>query len=108
ARCPRPPRNPTRLTGEAGALLTERCPRTDRNLDDRSTCTIVQLLSERERGVVVQKTGAGIREWAGLALLALPTVLLGLDVTVLYLVLPSIAADLNPSGTQTLWIMDAD
>src|SRR5690606_5815617 len=29
------------------------------------------------------------------------------DVTVLYLVLPSIAADLNPSGTQTLWIMDA-
>lgn len=56
---------------------------------------------------MVQKTGAGIREWAGLALLALPTVLLGLDVTVLYLVLPSIAADLNPSGTQTLWIMDA-
>ncbi|MEU4780417.1 MFS transporter [Micromonospora sp. NPDC023633] len=50
---------------------------------------------------------AGAREWAGLGLLALPTVLLGLDVTVLYLVLPSMAAALDPSATQTLWIMDA-
>ncbi|VFA99075.1 MFS transporter [Nocardia cyriacigeorgica] len=47
------------------------------------------------------------REWAGLGLLALPTVLLGLDVTVLYLVLPRMAEALNPSATQTLWIMDA-
>ncbi|MFD9949959.1 MFS transporter [Nonomuraea sp. NPDC059023] len=50
---------------------------------------------------------AGAREWAGLGLLALPTVLLGLDVTVLYLVLPSMAGALDPSATQTLWIMDA-
>lgn len=50
---------------------------------------------------------AGAREWAGLGLLALPTVLLGLDVTVLYLVLPSMAEALDPSATQTLWIMDA-
>ncbi|MEU5398128.1 MFS transporter [Streptomyces sp. NPDC005963] len=50
---------------------------------------------------------AGPREWAGLAVLALPTVLLGLDVTVLYLALPSLAEDLRPSSTQTLWIMDA-
>lgn len=50
---------------------------------------------------------AGPREWVGLAVLALPTVLLGLDVTMLYLVLPSLAADLQPSSTQTLWIMDA-
>lgn len=50
---------------------------------------------------------AGGRQWAGLGLLALPTALLGLDVTVLYLVLPSLAADLAPSATQTLWIMDA-
>lgn len=42
-----------------------------------------------------------------MALLALPTVLLGLDVTVLYLALPEMAADLGPSATQTLWIMDA-
>ncbi|MGW4498980.1 MFS transporter [Micromonospora sp. NPDC004336] len=50
---------------------------------------------------------AGVRAWAGMALLALPTVLLGLDVTVLYLVLPAMAADLGPSAAQTLWIMDA-
>ncbi|WP_016697729.1 MFS transporter [Actinoalloteichus spitiensis] len=50
---------------------------------------------------------AGAREWWGLALLALPTLLLGLDVTVLYLVLPGLAVELEPSATQTLWIMDA-
>ncbi|RNL87049.1 MFS transporter [Halostreptopolyspora alba] len=33
--------------------------------------------------------------------------LLGLDVTVLLLVLPSLAADLEPSGPQALWIVDA-
>lgn len=50
---------------------------------------------------------AGARAWAGLALLALPTLLLGLDVTVLYLALPSMAVALDPTATQTLWIMDA-
>ncbi|REE97387.1 MFS transporter [Thermomonospora umbrina] len=50
---------------------------------------------------------AGWREWAGFAVLALPTVLLGLDVTALYLVVPSLAADLRPTATETLWIMDA-
>lgn len=47
------------------------------------------------------------RKWGGLALLALPTMLLGLDVTALYLVVPNLAADLHPTATQTLWIMDA-
>ncbi|MGJ3509048.1 MFS transporter [Enemella sp. A6] len=42
-----------------------------------------------------------------MGLLALPTFLLGMDVTVLYLVLPAMAADLAPSATETLWIMDA-
>ncbi|MBC7304484.1 MAG: MFS transporter [Nocardia sp.] len=50
---------------------------------------------------------AGWREWGGLALLALPTMLLGLDVTALYLVVPSLAVDLDPSATEMLWIMDA-
>ncbi|NGO68758.1 MFS transporter [Streptomyces boncukensis] len=50
---------------------------------------------------------AGWRQWAGLAVLALPTALLGLDVTALYLVVPSLAADLRPTATETLWIMDA-
>lgn len=50
---------------------------------------------------------AGIKEWAGLAVLALPTMLLGLDVTILYLALPALAVELQPSSTQALWIMDA-
>lgn len=55
----------------------------------------------------VARRRAGIKAWAGLAVLALPTVLLGLDVTILYLALPALAADLQPSSTQVLWIMDA-
>lgn len=50
---------------------------------------------------------AGTREWLGLALLALPTILLGLDLTLLHLALPALAADLRPTSTQALWIMDA-
>jgi MFS transporter, DHA2 family, multidrug resistance protein len=50
---------------------------------------------------------AGLREWLGLALLALPTMLLGLDLTLLHLALPALAADLQPTSTQALWIMDA-
>lgn len=37
---------------------------------------------------------AGVREWLGLALLSLPTILLGLDLTLLHLALPALAADL--------------
>ncbi len=50
---------------------------------------------------------AGAREWLGLALLALPTILLGLDLTLLHLALPALAADLRPTSTEALWIMDA-
>ncbi|MEH3148597.1 MAG: MFS transporter [Methylobacterium frigidaeris] len=50
---------------------------------------------------------AGPRPWLGLALLALPTLLLGLDLTLLHLALPALAADLRPTATQALWIVDA-
>ncbi|MFB7372960.1 MFS transporter [Streptomyces sp. NPDC056222] len=49
---------------------------------------------------------AGTREWVGLAVLALPTLLISLDQSVLYLALPHLAEGLKPTGTQTLWIMD--
>ncbi|MFB4317538.1 MFS transporter [Actinomadura sp. 21ATH] len=49
---------------------------------------------------------AGTREWAGLAVLALPMLLLAIDNSVLYLALPHLAADLRPGPTQMLWIMD--
>ncbi|WP_024876563.1 MFS transporter [Saccharomonospora piscinae] len=51
-------------------------------------------------------TRARPRDWAGLAVLALPTMLLGLDVTVLYQALPMLSVELRPTTTETLWIMD--
>ncbi|MEJ3654692.1 MFS transporter [Actinomycetes bacterium KLBMP 9759] len=50
---------------------------------------------------------AGRREWIGLAVLALPTFLVSIDVFVLLLALPRISADLGASATQQLWITDA-
>ncbi|MFI9559677.1 MFS transporter [Nonomuraea endophytica] len=49
---------------------------------------------------------AGPRQWFGLSILLLPTVLLFLAMTVLFLATPQIAADLDPSGAQLLWIND--
>ncbi|MEW2354974.1 MFS transporter [Spirillospora sp. NPDC029432] len=49
---------------------------------------------------------AGTREWAGLAVLALPMLLLSLDNSVLFLALPHLTADLRPGPAEMLWIMD--
>jgi MFS family permease len=49
---------------------------------------------------------AGRREWIGLAVLALPTLLLSVDIGVLYLALPHLSADLGADSTQQLWILD--
>jgi MFS transporter, DHA2 family, multidrug resistance protein len=49
---------------------------------------------------------AGARQWLGLALLVVPTLLLAADISVLYLALPHLGVDLAPTSTQTLWIID--
>jgi hypothetical protein len=49
---------------------------------------------------------AGRREWIALAVIALPCLLYSMDLSVLYLALPSLTADLKPSGAQLLWISD--
>jgi MFS transporter, DHA2 family, multidrug resistance protein len=49
---------------------------------------------------------AGRREWLGLAVIALPSLLYSMDLTVLYLAVPSLTADLQPSASQLLWITD--
>ncbi|MGW8489076.1 MFS transporter [Streptomyces sp. NPDC055886] len=49
---------------------------------------------------------AGPREWLGLAVLALPTLLLAMDATVLYLAVPHLSVALRPSGGELLWIAD--
>jgi len=55
----------------------------------------------------VKNLRATRREWIGLAVLTLPCLLLAMDLTVLYLAVPSLSADLNPSSAQLLWIVDA-
>lgn len=49
---------------------------------------------------------AGRREWLGLAVLALPCLVYSMDLTVLNLAVPHLTADLRPSPTQLLWIVD--
>lgn len=49
---------------------------------------------------------AGRREWIGLGVLALACLLYVMDLTVLHLAVPSLSADLKPSSSQLLWIID--
>jgi len=44
--------------------------------------------------------------WIRLAVIALPCLLSRMDLTVLTLAVPSLSADLNPSSTELLWIVD--
>ncbi len=46
------------------------------------------------------------REWIGLAVIALPCLLYAMDLTVLNLAVPHLTADLRPSASQLLWIVD--
>ena len=55
---------------------------------------------------VAPPSRAGRREWIGLAVIALPCMLYSMDLTVLDLAVPSLSADLRPSSTQLLWIID--
>ncbi|MGW7444578.1 MFS transporter [Kitasatospora sp. NPDC054795] len=49
---------------------------------------------------------AGRREWIGLAVLALPALLVSIDVFVMLLALPSLADSLHAGSVQQLWITD--
>lgn len=53
-----------------------------------------------------QQPKATSREWLGLAVLAIPCMLYSMDLTVLHLAMPQIAADLKPSASGQLWIVD--
>jgi DHA2 family multidrug resistance protein-like MFS transporter len=53
-----------------------------------------------------QTLRAGRREWIALAVIALPCLLYSMDLSVLYLALPSLTRDLHPSSAQLLWISD--
>jgi DHA2 family multidrug resistance protein-like MFS transporter len=46
------------------------------------------------------------RDWIGLAVIALPCLVYTMDLNVLNLALPAISADLAPTSTELLWIVD--
>ncbi|MEI7031820.1 MFS transporter [Streptomyces pratensis] len=49
---------------------------------------------------------AGAKQWAGLAVLILPVLLISVDMTVLSFAVPHIGEDLQPTSVQLLWIVD--
>ncbi|MER7420978.1 MFS transporter [Micromonospora peucetia] len=49
---------------------------------------------------------AGGREWLGLVALVIPALLASMDLSVLFMAAPRIGAELAPSASQYLWIMD--
>lgn len=50
--------------------------------------------------------GDARRAWFGLAVLTLPILLVSMDVSVLYLAMPTLSHQLHPTATQALWILD--
>ncbi|WP_061497516.1 MFS transporter [Ramlibacter tataouinensis] len=46
------------------------------------------------------------REWIGLGVIALPCLVYSMDLTVLNLALPALSAELKPTSSQLLWIVD--
>ncbi|MGH7571401.1 MAG: MFS transporter [Gemmatimonadota bacterium] len=56
--------------------------------------------------ITIDAPRATRREWIGLAVLALPCMLYSMDLTVLNLAVPALSADLKPSSSQLLWIVD--
>ncbi|NUS58394.1 MAG: MFS transporter [Streptomycetaceae bacterium] len=44
--------------------------------------------------------------WLGLAVLTLPVLLVSMDVSVLFLAMPKLTAQLHPTAAQQLWILD--
>jgi MFS transporter, DHA2 family, multidrug resistance protein len=63
-------------------------------------------MSHFEEAQMAQTSRATRREWIGLAVIALPSLVYAMDLTVLTLALPAISADLHPSSTELLWIVD--
>ncbi len=56
--------------------------------------------------VTTPPSKATTREWIGLGVLALACLLYVMDLTVLHLAVPAMSADLQPTSTQLLWIID--
>ena len=49
---------------------------------------------------------AGRREWVGLAILSIACLIYSMDLSVLFLAMPAIVTDLDPTAAELLWIND--
>jgi MFS transporter, DHA2 family, multidrug resistance protein len=49
---------------------------------------------------------AGRKEWVGLAVIAVPCLIYAMDLTILHLAMPTIAAEFKPGAAQLLWMVD--
>src|SRR5918998_3074121 len=78
------------------------------NCRDRRRRMLMNTNDHEDIGNVIsgQVPRAGRREWIGLAVIALPCLLYSMDLEVLYLAVPSLTADLEPTSSQLLWITD--
>jgi DHA2 family multidrug resistance protein-like MFS transporter len=63
-------------------------------------------IENQRDGATAVPARAGRREWVGLGVLALACLLYAMDLTVLHLAVPRLSADLRPSSSQLLWIID--
>src|SRR5690606_37446139 len=81
----------------------------------RSARGVALAAARRERNVVTtisvttpQPSAPALRDrrWIALVALMLPVLLVSVDNTVLSFALPQISADLRPTGTQLLWVVD--
>jgi MFS transporter, DHA2 family, multidrug resistance protein len=82
-------------------LATPCSPRLDRSKVDSNEVAKIQAVMNADPA-----RQAGLREWIGLAVLALACVVYAMDLTVLELAVPALSADLEPSSSQLLWIGD--
>ncbi|WP_377289987.1 MFS transporter [Rhizobium sp. SG2393] len=65
--------------------------------------------SERQSSGTIAETGAAKatrREWIGLGVLSIACLIYSMDLSVLFLAMPAIVTDLDPSPTELLWIND--
>lgn len=65
----------------------------------------MKFSGDMEQGRIVDAK-ATRKDWVGLSVLVIPILLVSMDISVLYLALPAVTADLEPSSNQTLWILD--
>jgi MFS transporter, DHA2 family, multidrug resistance protein len=74
-----------------------------KNSNQRRLIMINQVNNLSQEGEVKK---AGRKEWIGLAVIALPCLLYSMDLTVLNLAVPQLTADLKPTSSELLWIVD--